>query len=151
LIEAISALPQVHLSIKPHPAETPALYAPLADGRPNVSLAPPDADLATLLAAADGLVTKNSTVAIDGMVLGLPALVIGLPNNLTPFVDAGVMLGADGPEKIRQSLEMLLYDRQVRQRIAEAAGAFVQEYDLAPQPGAARRAADRILALAKRT
>ena len=85
------------------------------------------------------------------MVLGLPALVIGLPNNLTPFVDAGVMLGADGPEKIRQSLETLLYDRQVRQRIAEAAGAFVQEYDLAPQPGAARRAADRILALAKRT
>jgi hypothetical protein len=151
LIEAISALPQVHLTIKPHPAETPALYAPLADGRPNVSLAPPDADLATLLAAADGLVTKNSTVAIDGMVLGLPALVIGLPNNLTPFVDAGVMLGADGPEKIRQSLEALLYDRQVRQRIAEAAGAFVQEYDLAPQPGAARRAADRILALAKRT
>ena len=33
----------------------------------------------------------NSTVAIDGLVLGVPALVIGLPNNLSPFVEAGAM------------------------------------------------------------
>ena len=40
----------------------------------------------------------NSTVAIDGLVLGVPALVIGLPNNLSPFVDAGVMLGAEAAD-----------------------------------------------------
>ena len=41
----------------------------------------------------------NSTVAIDGLLLGLPALVIGLPNNLQPFVDAGAMIG--GAERRR--------------------------------------------------
>ena len=35
----------------------------------------------------------NSTVAIDAMVLGVPALVVGLPNNLSPFVEAGAMAG----------------------------------------------------------
>jgi capsule polysaccharide modification protein KpsS len=39
---------------------------------------------ASLLAAADAVVTMNSTVAIDALVLGVPALVIGLPNNLSP-------------------------------------------------------------------
>ena len=81
-------------SSKSHPAET-------ADGlrrrgrrrEPASTVAPAATDLARLLAAADALVTMNSTVAIDGLVLGVPALVIGLPNNLSPFVDAGVMLG----------------------------------------------------------
>jgi hypothetical protein len=149
LVSAMSSLPGVHLAIKPHPAETSSVYTPFAEGHANVALAPADADLATLLAAADAVVTKNSTVAIDGLVLDIPALVIGLPNNLSPFVDAGVMFGADRPDNIRQTLETLLYDRQARQRTREAAGAFVREYRLAPEPGSAGRAADRILALSK--
>jgi hypothetical protein len=150
LIEAVSFLDRAHLMIRPHPAETADVYADFIGGRSNVSVAPADADLASLLAAADGLVTMNSTVAIDGLVLGLPALVIGLPNNLSPFVAAGVMLGADGPEKIQQGLEALLYDRQVRQRLADAAGRFVAEYRLAPEPGAAGRAVAEILTLARK-
>ena len=37
--------------------------------------------------------TVNSTVALDAAVLGVPSLVIGLPNNLSPFVEAGIMAG----------------------------------------------------------
>jgi hypothetical protein len=147
LVAALSSLPAVHLTIKPHPAETSEVYAAAAGSQANVSIAPADVDLATLLAAADALVTKNSTVAIDGLVLGIPALVIGLPNNLSPFVAAGVMFGADGSENIRQSLETLLYDRQARQQMSEAAEVFVREYRLAPEPGSAGRAANRILDL----
>ena len=50
--------------------------------------------LAPLLAASRGVVTVNSTVALDAGVAGIPALVIGLPNNLSPFVDAGALAGA---------------------------------------------------------
>ncbi len=64
-----------------------------------MSVAAADADLARLLVAADAVITMNSTVAIDGLVLGVPALVIGLPNNLSPFVDAGAMAGANGPAR----------------------------------------------------
>jgi hypothetical protein len=149
LMEAAAQVREMRLVIKPHPAETPDVYASLATSA-RVSIAPIDCPLADLLAAADVIVTKNSTVAIDGLVLGLPAVVIGLPNNLSPFVDAGVMAGADGADGIRQALESVLYDRQVRQAMTERAGAFAARYGLAPEPGAAARASREILSLAAR-
>jgi hypothetical protein len=136
------------MTIKPHPAETPDVYAPFVGEA--VSVAPPSANLAELVAAADVLVTMNSTVAIDGLTLGAPAVVVGLPNNLSPFVEAGVMLGGADGAKIRQSLESVLYDRQVRQDLEARGRSFAARYGLAPEPGAARRAADDILALGGR-
>ena len=149
LVEAASQVRDLHLVIKPHPAETPALYTAAAAGRPRVSVASGSADLAELLAAADAIVTMNSTVAIDGLVLGLPTVVVGLPNNLSPFVEAGVMLGANGAEKIRSALEAVLYDRQVQSALKDRAGAFASRYGLAPEPAAATRAAAEILAAAR--
>jgi hypothetical protein len=149
LVEGAGRVPGLRLLIKPHPAETPALYAPTASGQAHVTVSPA-ADLAELLAAADVIVTMNSTVAVDGLVLGIPALAVGLPNNLSPFVDEGVMLGANGAEKIRQALESVLYDRQVQAGLKERAGAFAARYGLAPAPGSAARAAAEILAAAAR-
>ena len=71
------------------------------------------------------------------MALGVPSLVIGLPNNLTPFVDAGVMLGAGSAVEIRAGIARLLYDQEFRGRLARAT-----------EGRAAARAADAILALA---
>ena len=92
--EAIRHLPQTRLIVKTHPAETTAAYAGLTAASARVTVAPPDADLATLIVSADVIVTMNSTVAVDAMVLGIPTVVLGLPNNLSPFVDAGAMAGA---------------------------------------------------------
>jgi hypothetical protein len=77
LATAVNALPGMRLIIKPHPAETPDEYAALTAATPNISIADAATDLARLLTAADAIVTMNSTVAIDGLVLGLPSLVIG--------------------------------------------------------------------------
>ena len=63
--------------------------------------------LAPLLAAARGVVTVNSTVAIDALHVGVPSIVLGLPNNLTPFVDAGAMLGATDAHGDRAALRSL--------------------------------------------
>jgi hypothetical protein len=150
LAAAMAGLPDVHLAIKPHPAETPDVYAPVVASRANMAVAPADAGLASLMACCDGLVTMNSTVAIDGLALGVPALVIGLPNNLSPFVTAGVMLGAGGPEAIGPGLRALLYDREVRDGLARAATAFVARYGMQPTGRAAERASGEILALADR-
>jgi hypothetical protein len=151
VVDAASRVDGLHLVIKSHPAEVAAVYAPLVANRARASVAPEGAGLAELLAAADLVITMNSTVAVDGLVLGLPALVVGLPNNLSPFVEAGVMLGADGAEKIKAGLESVLYDREIRQGLAERAGRFVARYEMAPTPGAARRAAAEIVALAQGT
>jgi hypothetical protein len=147
LVAAAAALPGTRLVIKPHPAETPELYLPFIQTASNVSLAPAGADLSRLLAAADAVVTMNSTVAIDGLVLGLPALVIGLPNNLTPFVDAGAMLGARSGGDPRPALHALLYDASAREAQARAAAQFIARHGMRADGGAAERAAEEILRL----
>ena len=125
----------------------PDVYRPVCAGAPNVSIAPPDADLAALLAAADAIVTMNSTVAIDGLVLGIPALVIGLPNNLSPFVDAGVMLGASAADEIASGLRTLLYDAGVRRALIDRGRLFADRFGMRADGRAAERTAAEILAL----
>jgi hypothetical protein len=149
LFTAVAARPGTRLIVKPHPAETPALYAPLAAGTGAVTVADAAADLGRLLAAADAIVTMNSTVAIDGLVLGIPALVLGAATNLAPFVEAGVMLGATG-DAVRPSLETLLYDLEARARLTERAAAFAAAHEMRADGGAAGRSAADILVLAAR-
>jgi hypothetical protein len=124
--------------VKPHPAETADVYARVVGDTPNVRVVEPSTPLPLLLAAARGVVTVNSTVAIDAMAIGVPSLVIGLPNNLTPFVERGVMLGAARAEEIRPLLEKLLYDQEFAGRLVRGA-----------EGRAAARSADAILALAR--
>jgi hypothetical protein len=139
LVEAVKALPGMQLAIKPHPAETPAVYGAATAGVPNIRVLAASAPLPPLLGAARGVVTVNSTVAIDALALGIPALVIGLPNNLTPFVNAGAMLGAGSAEEIRQALGKLLYDQEFRSKF--------QPGRTARNGRAAAASADAIMAL----
>jgi len=142
LVEAVRGMADVQLAIKPHPAETAGVYAAAAAGAPNVRVLPAGTPLAPLLRAARAIVTVNSTVAIDALALGVPSLVIGLPNNLTPFVDAGRMLGAGSAAEIREALTRLLYDQEFRSRIDRGRAG--------PGRNAAAAAADAILALRTR-
>src|SRR4029077_5851873 len=114
LVKPIAELRDVQLVIKPHPAETAGVYAGAIAGAANVHVLPPAAPLPAFLAAAQALVTVNSTVAVDALSLGVPTVVIGLPNNLSPFVDAGAMLGAGSAGEIRAALGKLLYDQEFR-------------------------------------
>jgi hypothetical protein len=145
LFTAVTSLVGVRLVVKPHPAEPRDVYVRRVRPGAPVEVLDPHADLGRLLAVADGLVTMNSTVAIDALVLGVPALVVGLPNNLSPFVDADVMAGAPA-DGISSGIERLLYDRAARAALLERGKAFVEAYQMRADGGAADRAADHILA-----
>jgi hypothetical protein len=147
IVQAVEGLPQVRLVIKVHPAETADVYADAVRGARQTSIAAASVDLARLLSAADVIVTMNSTVAIDGLVLGLPALVVGLPNNLSPFVETGVMAGAEGVTELRHGLKSVLYDREAREALARAADDFIRRFDIRADGHAAERAADEILGM----
>ena len=108
---------------------------------------PASAPLAPLLRASRAVVTVNSTVALDAAVVGVPALVIGLPNNLSPFVDAGIMAGAEGG--ILHALRQILYDEEFRHELGLAQRAFLTRYRIAADGKAAERAADAIVELAR--
>jgi hypothetical protein len=83
-------------------------------------------------------------VAVDALVLGIPAVVVGLPNNLTPFVEAGVMRGADAAS-FRETLDGILYDRQARAALLERGRIFAELHEIRASGDAALRAAREIL------
>ncbi len=95
--------------------------------------------------------TVNSTVALDAAVLGIPALVIGLPNNLSPFVEAGIMAGVAGTDtaETARALAQILYDEEFRQALARAQQAFLTRFHIRADGLAAERAAEAIVKLAR--
>jgi hypothetical protein len=150
LVAAVGSLERVRLVIKPHPAETADAYNRIA-GSPSVSILDPQTELAPALAASRAVVTVNSTVALDAGVAGIPALVIGLPNNLSPFVDAGALAGASVDE-IPTQLKRILYDEGFRQQLSAVRRDILGAHAIRAGGTAAARSADAVLELtAKRT
>ena len=147
LFDAAAAVPDLHLAIKTHPAETPDVYALEVAGRERVTVLPASAPLAPLILASQAIITINSTVALDAAVLGVPSLVIGLPNNLSPFVDAGVMAGV-GRADIGPALQRILYDEEFRRLMEGARSAFLRHYRIESDGKAAQRSAEAILRVA---
>jgi glycosyltransferase involved in cell wall biosynthesis len=149
LVEAIGNMPDAHLVVKCHPAETAEPYESVAASVANVRVEGPRSDLGALVACADLIVTVNSTAAIEAMAVEVPGLVLALPNNLSPFVDAGALAGVDDPAEIATTMRRLLYDQAARRSLAEHRRAFIERYDIVSTGGAATRAADAILELAQ--
>ena len=148
LVRESGELPGVRLVVKPHPAESAAPYLDAAHGAAHVAVAPARTNLADLVRVSRLLVTVNSTAAIEAMVLGVPSLVLAMPNNLTPFVEAGAMSGVFEGEPIGPALRNLLVDEHGRAGVLEKSAAFMKRYRVESDGRAARRAAERILQLA---
>jgi hypothetical protein len=147
LAEAMSALPDVRLAIKTHPAETTGEYATIAAGRPNIRVLPASTPLAPLLRGSRAVITVNSTVAVDAAVLGIPSLVLGLPNNLSPFVDAGIMAGVPAGEPIQPMLSRILYDEGFRLQLERDRVTYLTRFGMSSDGRAAVRSADAVLDL----
>jgi hypothetical protein len=92
----------------------------------------------------------HSTVAIDAMVLGVPALVVGLPTNLSPFVDAGAMAGAATAAEAGALLARVAADDGLRAGLLARARQFAETWRICSDGGAAGRMADSIVQLASR-
>ena len=150
LLAAVAAIPSVRLIIKPHPGESDQAYDAAVGNHPRVCTVPAAMPLAALLAASRAVVTVNSTVALDAAVADIPALVIGLPNNLSPFVDAGALAGAATSAEIRPQLERILYDEGFRQQLEHARRVFLEESGMRSDGRAAARSAQAVLEIVRR-
>ena len=142
---------RARLVIKPHPAETADVYGDAIAASQSTSLAPPAIDLSTLLAAGDLLITVNSTVAIDAMALGIPALAVGMPNNLTPIVVEGGIAGVYHPSELEASLDRLLWDDATRAELVARGRACALKGGMRADGLAASRSAAALAGLAAPT
>jgi UDP-N-acetylglucosamine 2-epimerase len=148
LVQAVAGMPDVHLAIRPHPAETAEPYLALARGVANVRVVPLSLSPVALMRAARLVVTINSTVAIEAMALDVPALAMRLPNYLSPFVDAGAMAGTTRLDEIGPAVVRLVRDEAARRRLAAGRRAFLGADRRDADGQAAARAAGAILELA---
>jgi len=148
LVDITAARRDVRLVVKPHPGEALEPYQRDAAGTSHVTILPASADLAAFTAIARMLVTANSTAAIEAMVVDVPALVVPLPSNLSPFVEAGAMAGAD-EDTLPVELDRLLYDGKSRSRLKAARRAFLERYQIRADGHAAARSAETILRAAR--
>jgi hypothetical protein len=147
LIAASAGIDGAWLVIKPHPAETASAYHPHLSGRSSVTVLPPETPLPPLLAACRAVVTVNSTVALDAAAVGIPGLVVGLPNNLTPFVETGELAGAGSSEELQPALQRILYDESFRQQLIARQRATFEEEPAEPARTAVAASTGVILAL----
>jgi hypothetical protein len=78
--------------------------------------------------------------------------VIGLPNNLTPFVEAGIMAGVSGTDRetAARALDNILYDEEFRRGLRAAQEDFLARHRIRADGHAAARAAEAIIALTAR-
>lgn len=147
LLDACGRAGNARLVVKCHPGESPAPYERAIGARTFATVVGPATDLGSLLAASRLIVTVNSTAAIEALVLGVPALVVGLPNNLSPFVDEGVMAGCASPSELPGLVEALLYDDSSRAALADRRQRFLDLHGMHADGRAAERAVDAIISV----
>jgi hypothetical protein len=92
-----------------------------------------------------------SYLAAGRPLLGVPSLVLAMPNNLTPFVEAGAMSGVFEGAPIGPALRAILADDRSRAEILRKSAEFMARYRVGSDGGAARRAAARIAGLVSGT
>jgi hypothetical protein len=112
-----------------------------------VRTAPPGADLAELLHAADALVTVESLSAVEALVLGRPVVVLHMPTHLRDLVDQGVAVGVAAGEDPGPVLWRVLFDADTAARLDEARRRYLSDFAM----GVDGRATARIVALLKET
>lgn len=144
LLRAASALPGVHLLVKPHPAEPAEAYeqAIRAASLERARVVAPGADLMELLHAADALVTVESLSAVEALVLGRPVLVLNMPTNLRALVDQGAALGVRAGEDPAPALHAILFDAVTRARLEEARTRYLSDVAFGVDGGATARIRD---------
>ena len=92
---------------------------------------------------ADDLIARGHRVRA----LDIPAMTIGLPNNLSPFVEAGAIAGAAQPADAETLLRRILYHEEFRHELAAARRAVFGQPVRARELRAAARSADTLLGL----
>jgi hypothetical protein len=147
LYQAATALEDVQLAIKLHPAEDQE--APLY--KQNHSYAPiiikGKQPISELLYVCDVMITKSSTTANEAAILNKPIVVLNLSGepDAMPYVEKGIALGVYKKEDLVSTIKDALYDGKVREKLAEGREKFVYEYAYTQDGKASERVANLIM------
>lgn len=120
VLSAIRGIPDLKLVIKLHPFEDYLMYKKLLKeiGASGAILIR-DVDIFSLIRESAFLITVNSTVGLEAMILEKPVITINLSKreDLLPFAKKGAALGVYRQEDIAPAIERILKDRQLNKQL----------------------------------
>lgn len=148
-IEAIGSFigdfTHVRLIVKPHPAENTKIYNHIAKKYKNVILHKSSEDISGLIASSDILVNFLSTVAIEAALLDKPIICITTTNKKSMYVSSGIAIEVRKLEELIPAIKDVLYNEEIRKKLAEARKKFVYEHAYIQDGKASKRVADLIV------
>lgn len=132
VIDAVRAHPGVQLVIKPHPNEGSVAHRDLVEHAANadVRLLTRTESAYPYLFACDVVVTRRSSLGLEGLLLGKTLIVVnlcGTPDGI-PFVDHGVAIGAYSTPEVVTALAAAVFDAASRARLAASRPRFLRRY-----------------------
>lgn len=144
----VKLLKNIQLIIKLHPDEDQKapLYKENKLIKPMI-IAAKDADTNELLYACDTMITKNSTTALEAMILNKPVIILNLagqPDHV-PYAESGAAAGVYKEEDLLTTLKKLSYDITFRKKLEDDRKRFVYEYAFIPDGQASKRVVDLIM------
>jgi predicted glycosyltransferase len=106
-----------------------------------------DADTNELLYACDVMITKNSTTAIEAMILNNPVIILNLSNqpDYVPYAESAAAIGVYKEEDLLPAIRDTLYNEEISKRLADARKKFVYEHAYIQDGKASKRVADLIV------
>lgn len=132
VMKALQQIPSAQLIVKIHPFENERPICHLVrnftqNGRVRIVK---NAELFSLLASSDALITCNSTVGLSAMVLGKPVLVVNLTGypDTVPYVSSGAAVGVYQEESIAAAIEELLLGGKRVQEMLDSQKKFLGDY-----------------------
>jgi len=141
--QAVRDIENVQIIIKLHPGEdqTAILYKKYSDFRPLIF--GKEADTNELLYISDIMVTKNSTTAMEAVVLDVPIIILNLSGepDIVNYVKEGVALGAYNEKEFSEEIKYFLNNRNLLQANREK---FIEKYLNRVDGGASQRIIDNI-------
>ena len=116
VFETMQNIKNTTLFIKPHPGEgekyTKMIKKNLDNYKINAIITPKNSDTYELLYICDLMITKDSTTAMEAVVLNKPVIILNLSGepDFVEYVNEGVALGVYEKEELKLAIEKLLKD-----------------------------------------
>lgn len=155
LAAAAQAIPGATLIIRPHPSESPSLYAGLEQKYSRTKVQP-GGKLYSLIASADLVLTEISTVAFESILLGKPVGIVNFTGRVISsnypesYVKSGAALPISKTSNVANQIRLLLHDKKTSSALQKGRERFIREQVFKLDGKASKRVAAIIVKLSSK-
>ncbi|NQU94923.1 MAG: UDP-N-acetylglucosamine 2-epimerase [Candidatus Omnitrophica bacterium] len=130
-IKAVKSIGEMNLVVKLHPNQNIRAFMELFKKEDkNYVIFVHKTNLHKLIAASDVVMTPDSTVGLEAVIMQKPVVAINLGKrpSLLPFTENGVALGVYKGDDIKNAIEKALHDKEVKKSMELARKDFVNDF-----------------------